>query len=305
MSQRQKFFSQHGSDTRNLVRRLLAHVPHLPSEGSGCVPSEFRAHSLRVVLLRLSRIVLTGQNISDKRSPLDTLPLAKKVPSDLNHDILTPEGIRVRWRRGAHVMECGRGIRDRLLVQQCLAGSRTAWDELYDRFLLLVRKIIRTHLRCGESDTQDMIQNVFLSVCTALKNYDHQYPLSKFVWVISERVCIDELRKRQSAKRLGDTVPANHHDHGDDATTVVPSRADTPERQFAEAELHQLLRLAFRQLGDKCRELLRLRYLQELSFKEIIPLLGGKEKTLAVQTARCLAELKNLYHQVETEGQRP
>ena len=203
------------------------------------------------------------------------------------------------------MMERSEGIRDSLLVQQCLAGSKTAWDELYDRFLLLVRKVIRTHLRCGEFDTQDMIQNVFLSVCTALKTYDHQYPLSKFIWVISERVCIDEHRKRQAAKRFADTVSVNHHDHGDDTTTMVQSRADPPEQQLVGAELQQLLSLAFRQLGDKCRELLRLRYLQDLSFKEIIALLGGKEKTLAVQTGRCLAELKNLYHQVESKGRKP
>jgi RNA polymerase sigma factor (sigma-70 family) len=55
---------------------------------------------------------------------------------------------------------------------------------------------------------------------------------------------------------------------------------------------------AFTRLGEKCRHILRLRYLQELSFKEIAGLLGTKEKTLAVQTGRCLKDLKNLY----TEG---
>jgi hypothetical protein len=47
--------------------------------------------------------------------------------------------------------------------------------------------------------------------------------------------------------------------------------------------------LAFRHLDNAGN--FELRYLQELSFKEIIILLGGK-KTLAVQTGRCLAELK-------------
>jgi RNA polymerase sigma factor (sigma-70 family) len=56
---------------------------------------------------------------------------------------------------------------------------------------------------------------------------------------------------------------------------------------------------AFKELGEKCRQLVRLRYLQELSFKEIAGLLGTKEKTLAVQAGRCLRELKALYLKVE------
>lgn len=193
---------------------------------------------------------------------------------------------------------------DRGLVEQCLAGSKAAWDEFYDRYVLLVRKVIQRHVRCSESDLQDMVQNVFLALFTALKTYDHQYPLSKFVWVVGERVCIDEYRKATANKRDGQQVPVNHHDHGDEGATMVPSNLDMQDNQVAKAELVQLLRLAFRQLGDKCRELLRLRYIEELSFKEIIPLLGGKEKTLAVQAGRCLDELKAIYDKRQPEGWR-
>jgi RNA polymerase sigma factor (sigma-70 family) len=68
------------------------------------------------------------------------------------------------------------------------------------------------------------------------------------------------------------------------------------------AELLQLLRGAFKSLGEKCRKLLRLRYYDELSFKEISTLLGAKENTLVVQARRCLDELKALYVELEQEG---
>jgi RNA polymerase sigma factor (sigma-70 family) len=195
-------------------------------------------------------------------------------------------------------------IRDRQLVRQCLEQSRAAWDEFYDRYLLLVRKVIHSHLRCSESDMQDMVQNVFLALFTALRTYDHRYPLSRFVWVVGERVCIDEHRKAIASKRDGEQVPVDHHDHGDEATTMLRSDLDPPDDQLARAELVRLLRLAFRQLGDRCRELLRLRYIEELSFKEIVPFVGGKEKTLAVQAGRCLDELKNVYDRGQREGWR-
>jgi RNA polymerase sigma-70 factor, ECF subfamily len=196
-------------------------------------------------------------------------------------------------------------IQDYRLVEQCLAGSKAAWDEFFDRYLLLVRKVIHRHVRCNEHDMQDLVQNIFLAIFTALKNYDHQYPLSRFVWVVGERVCIDEFRRNTAAKRDGETVHVNHHDHADESATMVRSNVDMQDNQVERSELLQLLRLAFRQLSDRCRELLRLRYIEELSFKEIIPLLGGKEKTLAVQAGRCLEELKTVYDQGQLEGWRP
>ncbi len=193
---------------------------------------------------------------------------------------------------------------DYLLVGRCLEGSKAAWNEFYDRYLPLVRKVIHSRLRCSESDMQDMVQNVFLALFTALSTYDDRYPLSKFVWVVGERICIDEYRKTVAGKRDGEHVSVNHHDHGDEDTTMVRSDLDPQEDQVARAELVHFLRLAFRRLGDRCRELLRLRYIEELSFKEIVPLLGGKEKTLAVQAGRCLDELKATYDQGQREGWR-
>ena len=195
-------------------------------------------------------------------------------------------------------------IQDRLLVGKCLKGSKAAWDEFYDRYLPLVRKVIHSRLRCSESDMQDMVQNVFLAIYTALGSYDDRYPLSKFVWVVGERICIDEYRKGAASKRDGEHVSVNHHDHGDEDATMVRSDLDSQEEQVVKAELVSLLRLAFKRLGDRCRELLKLRYVEELSFKEIVPLLGGKEKTLAVQAGRCMDELKATYEQGRREGWR-
>jgi RNA polymerase sigma factor (sigma-70 family) len=196
-------------------------------------------------------------------------------------------------------MNCDGKNRDRALVQQCLSGSRQAWDEFYNRFCTLVSKAVRTKSHCKESDVQDLVQNVFLALYTSLKNYEYQYSLSRFVWMVSERVCIDEFRKSTAAKRDKKTVALNLHDGDDSEAVMVRSNLDTQEQQFAHAEVKQMLMAAFKRLGEKCRELIRYRYLRELSFKEIASLLGAKEKSLAVQTGRCLQELKVLYLKLE------
>ena len=205
---------------------------------------------------------------------------------------------------GSGFMEQDGETRDRALVRQCLERSKAAWDEFYARYLPLVRKVIHSHLRCNEPDMQDMIQNIFLALWTGLRSYDHQYPLSRFVWVVGERVCIDEYRKAAAGKRDGEHVPVNHHDHSDEGATMVTADLESQEDEVSRAELTHLLRMAFRELGAKCRELLKLRYVEGLSFKEIVPILNAKEKTLAVQAGRCIDDLKTIYERGQLRGRK-
>ncbi|MFH1116161.1 MAG: sigma-70 family RNA polymerase sigma factor [Pseudomonadota bacterium] len=194
---------------------------------------------------------------------------------------------------------------DRTLVEQCLAGSKTAWDELYERFLPLVRKVAWKYVGDQSGDMQDAVQDSFLSLYTSLGRFDTRYPLPRFVWTVAERVCIDRYRSRKTAKRNGETVPVDHHDGGAEGEAMVRSNSDAPEESLAKAEMVDLLRRAFRDLGEKCREILRLRYLEELPFKDVSRELGIAEKTLAVQTGRCIDELRAKYVRADKRGRKP
>ena len=194
---------------------------------------------------------------------------------------------------------------DRTLVELCLAGSRMGWDELYKRFFPLVRKVARKHSGDRSIDLQDLVQDVFLSLYTSLSKYDSQYPLSRFVWTVAERVCIDRYRWQKTAKRNGETIPVDHHDGGAEGAAMVRANSDPPEDMVAKAETVELLKLVFRDLGRKCREVLRLRYLEELTFKDVSRILGVAEKTLAVQTGRCIDELRVKYLRAEKKGRHP
>ncbi len=194
---------------------------------------------------------------------------------------------------------------DRTLVEQCLAGSKTAWDEFYERFFPLVRKVARKHVRDRGGDLQDAVQDTFLSLYTSLRRFDSQYPLSRFVWTVAERVCIDRYRSQKTAKRNGETVPVDHHDGGAEGAAMVRSISDAPEESVAKAEMVEILRRVFRDLGAKCRKILRLRYLEELPFKDVSRVTGIAEKTLAVQTGRCIDELRVKYLRAENRGRQP
>ncbi len=224
-------------------------------------------------------------------------------------DIAKASLLKSEWRysfrtrsQGCNRMMSRRDNGDRILVEQCLSGSRTAWDEFHARFIRLIRSVVVRHSRFQGADRHDIEQDVFVSLITALRTYDSQYPLSRFVCVVTERVCTDEYRKSKAGKRTGTTVPVDHHDDGDEGSQMAPSSTDSQERQLSKAEDIQLLKRSFAGLGDKCRQLLRLRFYEELSLNEIGARLGTKANTLAVQTRRCLDELRALHGALEQKG---
>ncbi|MBI4965379.1 MAG: sigma-70 family RNA polymerase sigma factor [Desulfomonile tiedjei] len=185
--------------------------------------------------------------------------------------------------------------KDYLLVQECLRGSEEAWNEFYSRFIGLMRSVVRRRLNLSSSDVQDITQSAFLELTTALRNYDSEQPLRTFVCLVTERVLIDEYRKRKAAKRSADTQSVEHHDNDGEGTTMVPSDLAGQDEEMEKAELASHLRTALRELDEKCRELITLRYYNELPFSEIASMLDATENTVTVRIRRCLDKLRGIY----------
>jgi len=191
---------------------------------------------------------------------------------------------------------------DILLVRECLSGSDKAWNEFYCRYVGLVRSVVRRQLAWAVLDFEDVVQNIFLALIPALKTYDEAYSLARFICVVSERVCIQEYRQGKAAKRDGDTDPIDHHGSGQEGYRTVASEQASQEERLAENEMVQMLRGALGSLGVQCRELLTLRYYEDLPYKEISRIMGGSENTLTVKARRCLDELIAGYHEVIRKG---
>lgn len=81
---------------------------------------------------------------------------------------------------------------DEALVRACIAGSEVAWQEFYSRFIGLMRTVIKKRFIVCKEDVEDITQSAFVSLATALNNFDYEQSLPRFVCVITERVAIDE-----------------------------------------------------------------------------------------------------------------
>ncbi len=193
---------------------------------------------------------------------------------------------------------------DHSLVRQCLEGSEDAWKEFYSRFVGLIRSVISKRSWFLAEDVEDLTQTTFLNLTTALGNYDFQQSLARYICVIAERVAIDHYRKTIAAKREAETETTEVLEHMADMG-MVGGNPNPHDHQLETAQLVQQLREALAGLDPKCRQIIELRYLQELSFAEIGEKTQTTENTATVQTRRCLDKLRTkLGYTIEREPGR-
>jgi RNA polymerase sigma factor (sigma-70 family) len=185
---------------------------------------------------------------------------------------------------------------DTLLVNDCIAGSEEAWRKFYSKYIGLMRNVARKFRGSSGMDSEDIVQSAFLTLSTALQSFDGNSSLSHFVCMITERVLIDELRKGNAAKRKAETQPVEHLEKSDDGSMVLASEHDSQEMVLEKAQVSLKLRKALSTIDEKCRNLLNMRYFQDMSFAEISGILGINENTLNVQTRRCLEKLRSKYN---------
>jgi len=185
---------------------------------------------------------------------------------------------------------------DVALVGRCNRGDEYAWEELYRRCLPLMHIAVKRFV--PRTDNEDIIQDVFIQIFKALKQYDPTRSLEAYIMEIARRVAIGYLRRASASKRGGLKLAGlvNAQDEKRDQGFIsLVGDMENQEKKLINAEEREHLRKAFKTLSDACKKLLELRYDAELSYQEISGILEIKEATLRVQAARCLSALARRY----------
>ncbi len=174
---------------------------------------------------------------------------------------------------------------DANLVERCMSGQETAWEDL-----------VKTHTRrvyaiCyrftgSDSEAQDLTQEVFLRVFRSLKTF-RSGEGSFMVWLsrLTRNLLIDHYR-RTKLDRATDSI----EDQGPalEEKTGLISRADG---MLAGREASEVLQAALQRLSPELRETVILRDLEELEYREIAEVLSVPEGTVKSRLNRGRAEL--------------
>jgi len=174
---------------------------------------------------------------------------------------------------------------DTQIVERCLDGEETAWEDLVK---VHTRRVYSICYRFTGSDheAQDLAQEVFLRVFRNLKSF-RAGEGSFQVWLtrLTRNLLIDHYRKSK-LDRLSDSIEDQMPVL--EEKTAISARADG---MLAGREASEVLQAALRKLSPELRETVILRDLEEMEYREIARILNVPEGTVKSRLNRGRAEL--------------
>ena len=170
--------------------------------------------------------------------------------------------------------------------ENIIARARRGDADAFEQLVVAYRdQVFRLALRmCGnEADADEVAQEAFLSAWKALPNFRGDSRFSTWLYQLTSHAAIDLMRreKRQIV--------------AEDITDVgAPDPAPGPQQQAEQSETRQAVRDAMAQLSPEYRQIVVLRFLQELSYEEIGAVLKLPPGTVKSRLNRAKSQLKDI-----------
>jgi len=177
----------------------------------------------------------------------------------------------------------GAEIGDADLVRACRGGDAAAWSLLVRRFSRYVYAIAVQGYRLGESDAEDVFQEVFARAYEHLGSLRDDAAIRPWLAQLTRRLAIDRLR---SARR----------EHADEA--AIESAEASAENEIERLDEAMSVHQAMAALPDNCREILDRFFAQDQTYAEIASALEIPMGTIASRISRCLTKLRTALQEV-------
>jgi RNA polymerase sigma factor (sigma-70 family) len=169
---------------------------------------------------------------------------------------------------------------DSRLVQDCINGNQTAWQELVAKYTRLVYSIpFRFDLSAPDAD--DVFQTVFTIVYKELPKLRNQASLASWLITITRRESLRVVTSRRPQDELGEEYQ--------DPNTTPPEQVEQWEQQHL---VHQ----ALAQIDARCRELITALFIEypKPSYDRIAARLDIPLGSIGPTRARCFKKLESV-----------
>lgn len=164
-------------------------------------------------------------------------------------------------------------------LQEALESSRLTMAHHEFSTKLNAHAFFKTHDR---QTGEDMVQTTFMKTWRYLVKGGKIDVMKAFLYHILNNLIVDEYRKHKTASL--DALTENGFDPSDDNSERLIQTLDG-----------KAVVLLIQRLPEMYRKIMRMRFIQDLSLKEMSLLTGQTRNTMAVQVHRGVAKLKILY----------
>lgn len=185
----------------------------------------------------------------------------------------------------------------RLVVKALDEGDQKAYANLMARYRDSVNYVLLKMVHNNE-DAEDLTIEAFAKAFKKLEKYDPQYSFSTWLYKIAINSAIDFIRRQKreksSAKKTVSLDEPFSNKDGDVVEINIQANTLDPEERFIKEQRKRLVREVVEQLSPRYRNLIDLRYFQELSYQEISDELQQPIGTIKAQLFRAREVLNNI-----------
>ncbi len=172
---------------------------------------------------------------------------------------------------------------EKILLNEIKKGNGGAFAKLYDEYNHKIYRFIYFKVNNRET-AQDLASQTFIKFLEYVrggKTIDHT---QAFLYKIARNLIIDNFRQSLHTARIDEKFLEN-----------IPSEENLDER-VSEKIIVEHIEEKLKQLQEPYREILILRFIEDLPHKEIASIVGLKENTVRVMSMRGIEMLKKELH---------
>jgi RNA polymerase sigma-70 factor (ECF subfamily) len=171
------------------------------------------------------------------------------------------------------------------LIRTAMEGEASAFGVLYDKYQPSIYRFIFLKVSHRE-EAEDLTHQVFLSAWEHMGSFRHgDVPFVSWLYRIARNKVIDHYRTHRICTTL-DAVPEE----------IAALDIETPDQIDTRAQIDHVYQ-ALMQLSDDQRDIVIMRFINELSYKDIARALNKNEATVRVIQYRALARMKKMLSQ--------
>lgn len=175
---------------------------------------------------------------------------------------------------------------DASLIPQIRAGDERSFDNLYRRFYAPLVGFAM-HYGIARALAEEMVQETFLGVWRTRATWDVRGTVREYIFGAVRNRVLDYRRHERVIDAAGARVGAQ-------AVAGVAQRADAPDTLVTDAELRSAVDAELARMPEERRQVLVLRWQEDLSYPEIAAILGISVNAAKQQGSRAQRALRAL-----------
>ncbi len=191
-------------------------------------------------------------------------------------------------------MVCGKNVKfddEKILIRELKKQNEKAFDYFVRKYQNLVISYISTIINNYE-ESWNISQEVFISVFRNINTFLENSSLKTWLLKIAHNYALNKIRY-MTVRQF------KNHDSVDDIKEKYPNfeieTEDNPLEKLNKKELETLMEKALSLLDEEEKELILLKFINELSYEEIVEITGCNIGTIKSKLFRIKTKLKENY----------